>query len=189
MRISDTISPPLATGTLHLPASPLRPTASPPQYVLDISEAAQQKIDQLQQGNQALQQAITQSRQADKSAALERVSAAKEYLKILARLSPAGDRGAASEAARIAREIRSAASEFKAGSANGEGAGVRSEIGGFAEVAGDALKIARSLVENYLRHRSTKQKGDNELENEIRTAVSTMREMVSSTLSDAIKKD
>lgn len=182
MRISDSISPQTVTGTPRIPVSAPRPNVSPPQIILEISEAAQQKIDQLHQGNQVLQQAVNQSRQTTRGAALERISAAKEYLKILARMSPAGDRGAAREAARIAREIKSAASEFKASISGGEESGGRSEIGGFAEVAGDALNIASRLVESYLRNRTAHQKGDADLENEISSSVGTVREMVNSGL-------
>ena len=155
---------------------------SPVDYTLNISEAAQQKIDQLQQGIASLQQAVTQSRQAMRGAAQERVSYIKEYLKILLRMSSPGDRGAAAEAARLAREIKSATAEFRSGILNGEeaGAGVRSEIAGFAGVAGDALNIAQGLIESYLRKRKTKQNGDSDLENEVSDAASSIREMINS---------
>lgn len=177
MRIDDSKTTLTITDYPRTIRPPAGPTVPALRDVLQISEAAQQKIDQLQQGNQALEQALTQSRQSARNAAIERVQYIKDYLNILARMSPVGDRGAASVAARMAREIKGLAHEFKGNMASGEESGARSEIAGFARVAGETLNIANKLVESYLRKRSTRQPGDADLEKEIGSAVSTVREM------------
>ena len=161
MLINNGFTPIKTTGAqtpYTLSAVPRLIVPAPPQDILHISEEAQRKIDQLQQGNQSLQQAVTQSKQSIRGAAQERISSAREYLKILIRLSPAGDKGAAYEAARIAREVKSAANEFKASIAGEEGANVSSEIAAFVGVAGDVLKMARNLIESYLQKHSEEQK-------------------------------
>lgn len=180
MQIHDVTTNPSFSVPLRRAAIPAVLKKPLPDDTIDISETAQNRIDQLQQGNDVLQQAVTQSRQAARKAAHDRVSAAKEYLKILSRMSPPGDRGAAAEAARMAREIKSAAAEFRSGIATGEetGASTGSEIAGFAGVAGDALKIAQGLIAGYLHKRKTKQNGDSALEKEVSSAISTVREMV-----------
>jgi len=182
MRISDSIPWATITGTLRTAVAPTRSNLPVPTDLLQISDAAQQKIDRLQQGNQALEQALAQSRQAARNAAIERVGHIKAYLLLLARMLPAGDRGAASEAARMAREIKSAAAGFKGGVAGEDGASVRADIEGFAGAAGDALKIAQAMVESYLRKRKMQQMGDAGLEQGIAGAVSQVSTMVHDTL-------
>jgi len=145
---------------------------------LEISEAMQRQIDRMQQGSEALKQAVVQSRQSIRSAAAERVSYAKEYLRVLASMSLPGDRGAANEAARMAREIKNAAADFRGSIGDEELADARSEIAGFADEAGKALKIAKGLVENYLRKRIKGQDGDDELRREVDSAISVIKEMV-----------
>lgn len=152
--------------------------AAPVKDSFEISEAAQQRIDQMQQGNQALVQAVKDSKLSIRKAASERVSQAKEYLRMLAKMSLPGDRGAASEAARMAREIKSAAADFKGSISDGGMAEVRSEVAGFAGVAGDALKIAKGLVESYLQKRRSEQKGDNDLRKDVDSAITAVGEMV-----------
>ena len=96
-------------------------------------------------------------------------------------MSPPGDRGAAIEAARMAREIKIATAEFRSSLSNEEaGASVRSEIAGFAGLAGDTLKIARGLIESYLLKRKQEQKDGRSLEKEISSADAGLREMVAS---------
>lgn len=184
MRIDDSI----ATPAMANKRGTVLPVSTPPvpalRDVLHISEAAQQKVAQLQQGNQALEQALAQSRQSMRNAAIERVKYIHEYLKILARMSPAGDRGAASEAARMAREIKSMANEFKGSIASGEESTVRKEIAGFVEVAGDTLNIAKGLIKSYLRKRAAHKIGDTDLEKEISSAVSVVRKMVNKSVID-----
>ncbi len=180
MRISDIIKLPTSVAPAHPQVVTASAKTAQQLDTLEISEVAQQKIGQLQQGNEALLQAVRQSRLAVRTAALERAGYAKEYLKILARMSPSGDRGAAVEAARMAREIKAATAEFRSSFSGGEetAASVRAEIAAFAGVAGDTLKIARGLVEGYLMKRQQKQQGDNGLEKEISSAVTILQEMV-----------
>lgn len=142
-----------------------------------ISDTARSKLDRLQQGTLTLEQAVMESRRSMRAAAHERVGAAKEYLKLLVRVSPAGDRGAAREAARIAREIKSAVADFRESIAGEDAAGVRSEMSGFAGVAGDALRIAVCLVESYLRNNRVRQKENTDMEKDIGAAASALREM------------
>lgn len=182
MRISDSTTAAMATSALRTAITAPRSPSAFPHDLLEISDAARQQIDQLQQGDQALRVAVTQSRKASRNAAQERVGAAKEYLKLLARMSPTGDHGAASEAARIAREIRSAAAEFKANIAGEENPNVNPEIAAFAGVAGDALKIANGLVESYLRKQTGQQKGDADLQKEIRSAITAVHEIVNNAM-------
>lgn len=147
---------------------------------VEISEAAQQRITQLQQGNEALEQAVKESRLSIRNAASERMRAAKEYLKILASMSAPGDRGAASEAVRMAREVKSAAAEFRGSFASGEEKNAGSEVAGFAGVAGDTLKLAGGLVEGYLQHHKAPAGEGNHLRKEISSAVSVVRELFNS---------
>ena len=181
MNITDSIPLP-RTGAPRALLSAPAPAMPVPLDLLQISEAGRQKIDQLQQGNQALEQSLIQSRQAARNAATDRVKYVKAYLKILVSMSPAGDRAAASEAARMAREIKSAVTDFKRSIAYGEESRIRTEIAGFAGVAGDALKIAQGVLQSYLQRRSLKQKGAPYLEIEIGNAVSTVRETIHETL-------
>ncbi|MDD5287326.1 MAG: hypothetical protein PHD54_15855 [Desulfuromonadaceae bacterium] len=181
MYITDSIPLP-RTGTPRAALSAPAPGMPVPLDLLQISEIARQKIEQLQQGNQALEQSLIQSRQAARNAATDRVKYVKAYLKILVSMSPAGDRAAASEAARMAREIKSAVTDFKRSIAYGEESGIRTEIAGFAGVAGDALKIAQGMLQSYLQRRSLKQKGGHYLEIEIGNAVSSVRETIHETL-------
>lgn len=182
MRINDSIISAAITVDLRAPVPVLHTPVSVFQDVVEISDETRLKIDQLQQGDQALRQALIQTRQASRSAAQERVSAAKEYLKLLARMSPEGDHGAAAEAARVAREIKGATVEFRAHS-GGSGTNVsRAEIAGFAGVAGDALKIAYGLVERYLRKHPSQHSGDTYMRNDIRNAIEGVRDMVNDSL-------
>ena len=183
MKISDITSANSASPLLRTASASLTTKAVTPQDTLKISEAAQQRIDQLKQGNETLVQALKESRLSIRKAASDRVGYAKEYLRILARMSLPGDRGAAAEAARMAKEIKGAAADFKSSISDAEVADMRSEIAGFAGVAGDALKIAKGLVESYLQKRRSEQKGDGDLRNEVDSAISAVREM----LTDAMK--
>lgn len=180
MLIDYVITAIAATKVQHpnsLSAFPHLVKTTPIQDIFHISEEAQLKIDQLQQGYQSLQQAVRQSRLTIRDAAQERIRSAKEYLKILIRLSPAGDKAAAHEAARIAREVKSAAHEFKGSIAGEERTNARSEIKAFAEVAEDALKMAQSLIDGYLRKKASEQRNGNDLKGDIRNAFSTLREI------------
>lgn len=178
MRIHNSITTLMIAGTMRsVLSSPLQAVPAALDS-LEISDAAKQKIDQLQQGYMALEQAVTRSRQSVRNAAMERVKYIKDYLDIVARLSPAGDRGAASEAARMAKEIKNAAADFKGNIASGEVSGIRKEIAGFAGMAGDALNIAKGLMERYLQKRSVRQNGDNELEKEVRSAFYSLGDLV-----------
>jgi len=183
MKISDviTITNP-ATRFLTHPEKP--PIVENPavQDKLEISESVQRQIDRMEQGNEALKQAVIQARQSIRSTAAERVSYAKEYLRVLASMSLPGDRGAASEAARMAREIKNAAADFRGSITDEELTDASSEIAGFADEAGKALKIAKGLVESYLRKRRQGQDGDEDLRREVDSALSVIREMVMETM-------
>lgn len=175
-------------GPVLVPAQPepvLTANSEPSKPKLDsveISEAAQQRINQLQQGNEALEQAVKESRFSIRNAASERVRAAKEYLKILASMSAPDDRGAASEAVRMAREVKNAAVEFRGSFAAGEEKDAGSELAGFAGVAGDTLKLANGLVERYLQRQKAAAGEGNYLRKEISSALSVVRELINSSL-------
>lgn len=179
MKISDVITIANPVARFH-PVSEKTPVSENPAVLdnLEISESVQRQIDRMEQGNEALKQAVIQSRQSIRSAAAERVSYAKEYLRVLASMSLPGDRGAANEAARMAREIKNAAADFRGSITDEELADARSEIAGFADEAGKALKIAKGLVENYMRKRKQGQDGDDDLRREVDSAISVIKEMV-----------
>lgn len=182
MQIDTSVTKLAVPSAVRQPVAFSPSSASTIRDVVSLTDTARHNINRLDQGVRALEQAVKDSRSAVRASAMDRVAAAKESLRLLARMSLPSDPGAAREAARLAREIKSAVSEFKTG-VNGEDLDLaRSAIAGFTGAAGDALKIAKGMVDQHLRKNPGNHTGTNGLKRDVDRALLAVRELLGTAL-------
>lgn len=131
-----------------------KPSQGVPNDLVSLSPGLQNKLIKMGEGVSWLEQALKQAKRSPRDTALERVKQAAARLRRLKMMSASGDEFAAREAARLVREIASAANQYLAGDASPQGAQTAAQGGGvdmiqrnaFVSAAGDALGMATEII-------------------------------------------
>lgn len=167
--------PAAASSTTHAP--PAAVTAGSEGDLLQISDQARERIAAGEAGVASMEQAVRDSRQQARRGAVDKVSQAHQYLKLLQRMSLPDDPAAAREAARIAREINGATGSYRAAVTKDELVATGSDAGSFVSEAGEGLAIARNMVERYLSRKKNPADGK-ELRNAVNDAYRSLNGLV-----------
>jgi hypothetical protein len=153
---------------------------------LVISEEARSRIGGFEAGAATLEQAVKATRQQARQAAIDKVSMAHEYLRLLKQMSSPDDPAAAREAARIAREIRGTTASYREAAGGEDPAAIGKEVAAFATTAGKALAIAKEMVERYLKRKKQEEGDGHTLRESVDGAFTALKSLVNEGISQNI---
>lgn len=140
-------------------SSPRKPSQGMPNDLVSLSPALKNKLIKMGEGVSRLEQALKQTKRSPQDTALEQVKQVAARLRRLKMMSASGDEFAAREAARLAREIASAANQYLAGDSSLQGVQTATQGGGadmiqrseFISAAGEALGTAAEITNSPRR--------------------------------------